>query len=203
MRSFFVMRELWPWYIAIIGFVLLFSAYLILHAGKNPAASVVPIVSGCKKLGPGMRRIGEQYGVQFDVPVKDFIIHEGISDSPGGGHGFDLKPKNGSSPLVISWRSDDGQEGMRPPMDRTLTFSGPVENRRIFDDNGSPVGEDSWGYWEKGEFWRRVRLRGSVIARYGSINPGGVASDGSVQKKDAELFDHVINSVCILSGPSS
>jgi hypothetical protein len=206
MRSFFVMREPWPWLIAIMGFVLLFSAYFLLRGrSKKPVAPAVPIVSGCKKLRPGMRRI--EVGpvkFHFDVPVKRFTVKCGVPDAPTGPYGgCDVQPKNSASLLNISWDAEASMEGMRPHLDPALVYSGPVVNRKVLDDDENTLGEDSWGYWGNGEIWRRVRLRGSVIARYGSIKPNDIASYGSVHAEDAELFDQVINSVCILSAPGS
>jgi len=200
MRSYHAMRGPWPWFIAITAFVLLFSTYLLLHAGKKPVAPEVPVVSGCKKLGPGMRRIG-RFGFQFDIPVEGYTITNFDSDAPPV-YGFRLRPPNSGSFLDLSWGPEVGIEGMRPAVDPALIFSGPVENRKILDDAGNPVGEDSWGYWDNREFWRRVRLRGSVVARYGPINRGDVASYGSVHQREAELFDQIINSACIGSSPA-
>ncbi|HXM12270.1 MAG TPA: hypothetical protein VN946_20125 [Terriglobales bacterium] len=205
MRGLLITRGPWPWFIAITGFVLFLSVYLLLDGGKKATAPAAPVISSCKKLGPGMRRI--EVGpvkFHFDVPVERFTVKCGVPDAPVGPYGgCAFQPKNSLSLLNISWDPEASMKGMQPNLDPALVYSGPVVSRKILDDDGNTIGEDSWGYWGKGEFWRRVRLRGSVVARYGSINAGGTASDGSVQKKDAELFDHVINSVCILSGPSS
>jgi hypothetical protein len=103
--------------------------------------------------------------------------------------------------MDISWDPEAGMRGMRPAVNPKLIFSGPVEHREILNDEGSSVGEDSWGYWDDGKFWRLVRLRGSIVARYGSINPGDVARYGSVNQEDSKLFNQVINSVCF--APSS
>ena len=65
------------------------------------------------------------------------------------------------------------------------------------------MGKDSWGYLDSGTLWRRVRLRGSVAAEYGSVTEKNVASYGSVHEKDAELFDSIIGSTCYLSPPGS
>ena len=134
--------------------------------------------------------------IQFDVPVEGFTIKDFASDAPSGAYGFSVRPSGSTSFLDIWWDPKAGMEGLRAAVDPTLNFSGPVENRKILDDEGKPVGEDSWGYWDNGELWRRVRLRGSVVVRYGSINPGDVASYGSVHQEDAKFFDQVINSVC-------
>jgi hypothetical protein len=172
-------------------------AYSILRGGKTPVAPAVPVVTSCKKPGAGVRRIGRSV-FQFDVPVKDFTISQFDADAPPV-YGFRLKPRNGASFLDISWNDPEvGMESIKPLADPALTFSGPVEKRKILNDEGTTVGEDTWGYWGNGESWRRVRLRGTVVARYGSINAGDAARYGSVHQKEAELFDQIINSACII-----
>lgn len=142
-----------------------------------------------------MRRIGERYGFQFDVPVGDFIIIEGTSDAPPLVHGFDLHPKNSDSFLRIGWGGvRTTKESMRPD-DPILSSSGHVEKRRVLDEKGNPIGEDSWGYLENGERWPRIRLIGWLDISYGT--------HGSVREKDAALFDGVISSACKLSSPTS
>jgi len=194
------------------GVLLLAVAYLQFRSDKTkPLAPKVPVVSSCKELKPEMRRIavgpglrwravGTQADFQFDIPIERFTPIKDLSpsDTPVGPSGFSLRLRNSASLLEIWW-NPESDESMKPAVNPALIYSGPVENRRIFDDKGSPVGEDSWGFWGDGEFWRRVRLRRSVIVRYGSINSGDVASYGSVHEKDAELFDQVISSVCRLT----
>lgn len=188
MRNFIVVKGPRLWFIVITGILLLSVgvAYLQFRSHKKPISPTVPVVSSCKPLEPGMRRMGNQYGFQFDVLVKDFTIREGTTDAAPLVHGFDLKPKNSVSGLDISFGGDT-MESMA--VDPARVFSSHVEQRSIFDDKGHMIGEDYWGYLNSGERWRRVRLSGWV-AKY-----------GFVKKKDAELFDQVINSVCILSAP--
>ena len=194
------------WFIVATAILLLCVTYLQFHGSKKPLAPKTPVVSSCKELKPGMKRIGGRLGFQFDVPVfkfdvpvKDFTIREGSGDETDVS-GFPLT--RGNSRSYFSW----GSERLKPgsaPIDPALVFSGPVEKRKIFDDNGKQIGEDSWGYLDNGEYWRRVRLVGWVVAGYGSINEKDVASSGSVHEEDAELFDRVISSVCILSTSGS
>ncbi len=204
------------WIIVATGVLLIAVVYLQFRSDKiKPLAPKVPVVSSCKELKPGMRRIavgpglrwrgvGAQADFQFDIPIERFtpIKDFSPSDAPGGPSGFSLRLRNSASLLEIWW-DPEIDESMKPAVNPALIYSGPVEPRKILDDEGSPVGEDSWGYWDNGEFWRRVRLRRSVIVRYGSINPGDVASYGSVHEQDAELFDQVISSVCFLSASGS
>lgn len=196
MRSIFVIRGSLRWSIFLSGAVLVCLAYFLVPKGRKPAGSVVPVVRSCKTLGLGMRRVGAG-AFQFDVPEEGFTIKHFASDAPSGSYGFSVKPSSSTSYLLIQWDPKIGIESMRPTTDPALTFVGPVQNRKIIDNKGNVIGEDAWGYWGDREFWRRVRLKGSVVARYGSINQGDLPTYGSVFQQDAQLFNQVINSVCI------
>ncbi len=193
----------WPTFMAITGLVLLFSAYLLLHGDKRPVSPTLPVISSCKKLGPGMRRI--EVGpvkFHFDVLVQRFTVKCGVPDTPVGPYGgCTAQTRSRASFLDISWDPKANMESMQPRLDPALIYSSPVVNRKVLDNGGNTVGEDSWGYWGNGEFWRRVRLRGSLVAGYGSIKPADVASYGSVHQEDAKLFDQVINSICFEPSP--
>jgi hypothetical protein len=145
---------------------------------------------------------------QFDAPTEGIVIQAGAPDTGSAGYGFDLVPKNSGALLSITWDDpEDANEFMKPPIPPELISSRLAVTRKIVDDEGATVGEDSWGYWGDGELWRRVRLRGHLVARYGSPKPVGYDSSyrkeaepfGSVHQKEAELFDRIINSVCMAS----
>lgn len=170
--------------------------YLEFLRDQKPLAPAVAIVSNCGELKQGRRRIGD-YGFLFDFPANNFNIHEGWGDMPPGPHGYGLRPKNSTSELAISWHSQTMKFGGVPEIS-ALISSGYVEKRRIVDNKGNVIGEDSWGYWE-GERWRRVHLVGWIAATYGSRNKSELASYGSVHEEDAALFDEIISSVCRLS----
>jgi hypothetical protein len=174
-------------------------AYLEFFRDQKPLAPAVAIVSNCGELKPGIRRIGD-YGFQFDVPKNNFITHESWGDMPPGPHGYGLRPKNSTSQLDISWHSQTMKFGGVPEIP-ALTSFGDVEKRRIVDNKGNVIGEDSWGYWES-ERWRRVHLLGWIAASYGSRNKSELASYGSVHETDAALFDGIISSTCRLSAPN-
>lgn len=186
--------------LVVTGFLLGCVTYLEFLPGQKPLAPAIPIVSDCRELKPGRRRIGD-YGFRFDFPTNNFITHEGWGDMPPGPHSYGLRPKNSAPELAISWHSQRMKFGGVPEIP-TLTSSGYVEERRIVDNKGNVIGEDSWGYWE-GERWRRVRLLGWIAASYGSRNKSELASYGSVHEKDAALFDEIISSACRLSAPNS
>jgi flagellar basal body-associated protein FliL len=75
---------------------------------KSPsvASPPIPVVSVCKELPPGMRRIGanpgDRYMLQFDIPETEVLIREGVSDVPPIVYGFRIKPKGSESRLWIS-----------------------------------------------------------------------------------------------------
>jgi hypothetical protein len=130
--------------------------------------------------------MGNSRGFQFNAVVTDFQIHEGTQDAAPLAHGFSLNPTNGTSRLGISFGSDLELASM--DADPNLVFSEHSEKRRVLDDEGRLIGEDYWGYLERGKIWRRVHLDGFAYANYTGAN-----------EKDAERFDRVINSVCLLS----
>lgn len=206
-----------PWFIALAGLFVVVIAYLVLSGLTRPFAPSVVIVTSCGQPRAGTRRIGYGDGVQFDVPTEDFDIHEGVEDAPPFSRGFDLRPKNGgdSPNLDLSWGTETGR---RIPEPQGLGFTAAVERRVVIDDKGHRVGEaekrvildkkghrigtDEWGYWSNGERWREVRLVDQVVAVYGHSTP--LPKDipthfmaVPVHKKDAEMFDRVLSSVCV------
>ncbi len=175
------MKRRW-WFITALGVIFVCGAYFR-FAIMRPLAPTVPHLSSCKALGPGMRRIGDR-GLQFDVPTSDLTISEGTSDAAPLVHGFGLRPKESKSSLNIEF----GPQSLGSMMvDPAVTFSKHVEKRSIVDDKGKSIGEDEWGYLDSGERWRHARFWGAL----------GTAKYGFVNKNEAELFDRVINSVCI------
>ena len=188
MRNYPAMKWSTRWLVFIVGTLLLSVAYFHFVINKKPLAPPVPVVSSCKKLKMGMRRIGNQDGFQFDFPLSNFTISEGTSDAVPIVHGFELGTKNSASVLEISF----GSQSMSGAVDPSRILSDHIEKRTIVDDKGQPIGEDYWGYLRSGERWRRVQLRGSAIAKYDFVN-----------ERQAELFDRVISSACLLSAPDS
>lgn len=170
-------------------------AFLEFSPEEEPLPPSLPAVSICRELAPGMKRIGERVGFQFDVPIRDVTILEGSTDAAPLIHGFDIKPKNSTATLSIAWGGWTTE--MRLP-DPILDSADNTEKRRVRDDNGKPIGEESWGYWGRGERWRRVHLMGHLQVRYGSKNQRDVPSYGSVHERDAAFFDQIINSACRL-----
>jgi hypothetical protein len=212
MRKSFVLRSPGLWLIAVIVTPVLFCLAYFYVVSKRPPAPKVLIVSSCRKLQLGLKRIGEPYGIQFDIPAENFAIDEWAADAPPGGETFRLRPQNGASYLFIDFGPSLIQSAPKArigvPIPEALLdsgtsgnsrFSGHADKREVFDDKGKPVGEDSWGYTDGDQRWRRVLFRkGLVVARYGSIKAGDVASSSSVHQEETALFDQVINSACII-----
>lgn len=212
--------------ISVTVLVILFAglAYLQLSPEEKSFPQILPpflpAVSSCVEPRPGMGRIGErmkriveQTNFQFDVRTEDFTISEGCTDAGPPICGFDIKPKNSTAWLSVSWGEDTTRQmrrsGMPPdPILRSaglaseLDLSAFVGRRRVVDDEGKTIGQESWGYWGQGERWRRVHLLGWVQANYGSKDKMDVRSYGSVHERDATLFDQIINSACRLSSPA-
>jgi hypothetical protein len=157
---------------------------------KSPsvASPPIPVVSVCKELPPGMRRIGakpgDRYMLQFDVRETEALIREGGSDAPPIVYGFGIKPKGSESRLWISY----GSQRHDVAADRARESSSQVVKRIIVDDKGHSVGEDDWGYQDTEKRWRRTRLQGWVTAEYGLVN-----------EQEAKLFDRVLSSACLPS----
>ncbi len=172
-------------------------AYLELSPDQKPLPTsppVLPAVSSCREPGPGMRRIGGRQGFQFDVPLRDFTVAEWATDA-GGIHGFDIKRNNSTADLNIWFECSSFP--VKPP-DPILALYDRTEKRKVLDETGNTVGQDSWGHWGQNERWRDVYLRGCVNARYGSKNEREVPRYGSIYDPDATLLDQIINSACRL-----
>jgi hypothetical protein len=156
---------------------------------QSGASPPIPVVSVCKELPPGMRRIGakpgDRYMLQFDVPETEVLIREGVSDAPPIVYGFDIKPKDSESRLAVSY----GPQSNNVNADRARDSFPHVLKRIIVDDKGHSVGEDDWGYQNAEKRWRRARFQGWVTADYGPL----------VNEQEARLFDRVINSACLSS----
>ena len=151
------------------------------------ASPPIPVVSVCRELAPGMKRIGaspgDRYMLQFDIPVNEVRVREGVTDAPPIVYGFDISLRVGESLLVISY----GPQSNYPTVDRERASSTRTVKRIVVDDQGRSVGEDDWGYLDPERRWRRARFQGWVQAEYGLVN-----------EKDAVLFDQIINSACLV-----
>lgn len=174
--------------VLLVAVLVLVGVYVLLPFRYHSPSPPVPVLRACQDAAPGMERIGNNNGVQFDVSAKDFTIGEGWSDAAPLTHGFDLCPKNGKSLMSIEL----GKPLDNMAVDPIRVFSVRVESRSVFNDKGQVIGEDSWGYLSSGERWRNIHFRGRVAVKYGLVS-----------ESDARLFDRVINSACILPAPTS
>jgi len=186
--------------VSVIGAVFLVLGLGYLHSSdgtrKKPptvATPSLPLVSVCKEVAPGMSRIGarpgDRYMLQFDVPIKSVSVHDGDQDMPPFAYGFGIRPQaRGESFLEISY----GPQSNWPDVNRKRAASARIMKRIIVDDLGHSVGEDDWGYLEPERRWRRARFQGWVQVEY-----------GFVKANDADLFDEIIKSACLLPSPSS
>lgn len=182
--------------ISVVGVVFLTLGLGYLHFSNNtnmkPQTAdtpLIPVISVCKEVAPGMNRIGarpgDRYMVQFDVPVKSVSVHEGDQDMPTFAYGFGIRPQAGSQSLLeISY----GPQRNWPDVDRKRAASARMVKRAIVDDQGRSVGEDDWGYLDPDRRWRRTRFQGWVEAEYGFVSG-----------RDADLFDEIIKSACLQS----
>jgi hypothetical protein len=168
--------------VALGGYLYLSRTSILPKAPTVP----VPVVSTCKDLSPGTKRVGakagDRYMLQFAVPVTKVRIREGVTDAPPLIYGFDIKPQGGESLLTISYGAptSNGVNSARGAYSR-------VENRTVVDDTGQGVGEDDLSYLNTGTHSRRVLFQGWVTAQYRSVSEG-----------DAAFFDQIINSACLL-----
>ena len=174
------------WLAITTGMLLLYVAYR--HFVRN--TKIFPpgfVVSDCTQVKPGIRRITTRPGLEFDVPLNNFAIYEGAPDAPPPLAAFELRLKDSSSSMSVE---EGGTRFPEKPMPVDLEPT-RVERREIREDVGHRIGEDSWGYLDRGQRWRRVLFRGGIVASYAPVN-----------EQDAELFDQVIDSACRGSGPS-
>jgi hypothetical protein len=190
----------------VIAALLACLAYLQLSSRQTPLPPAIPAVSSCKDPKAGMRRIRGEVGFKdnysmfrFDVSAEVAISREGWAawDAPGPPvYSLTLTHGNSKSYLYISWGETETAGVGRPPIDPILAAPpGHFKNHKVLDGKGKQIGEESWGYRDDGERWRRV-LVGFLSARYGSEADKDIASYGSVHDRDATLFDQIINSVC-------
>jgi len=125
-------------------------------------------------------QVGESYS--FFATANEFVCREQMDDTPPFTERFCLKPKSGGSALVFSIHDSDGVYGA--PSDPTLVLSEYSEKRHVVDATGSVIGQDSWGYWDRDKYWRKIHLHG-INAKY-----------GPVAKSEAKNYDQILSSAC-------
>jgi hypothetical protein len=166
--------------VAVFG--CLAAVYFLFPSSPQPPPALV--ISDCRTIAPGMRRIGTESSTQFDVTSDTvFAIHAGLSDMPG--NGYDATVKYGGASMAIS--SEDYVFS-----NLKSNFPHSSENlieRVVRDRKGRLIGEDRWGYLETGERWRFVRFSWGEAMGY-----------RPARREVASFFDKIIDSACFLPG---
>src|ERR1700761_5981763 len=96
------------WLAPAIGTIVSLLIWLYV-ASHKPAASAIVRVAACKPIPPGMRRVGEKSGFQFDVDKQNVSVREGTVDAYPLIHSFSIKPRDTNSVLNISFNRPDAR----------------------------------------------------------------------------------------------
>lgn len=182
-------------------------AYLAL---RRPSPSPYPppppavVVSECRAVPPGVDRLdpGTLY-IRFDIPEATFAVSSELPDM------FPLTPvycvtpkKAGAHTMQIANGSTDFGEALRRAWPfLTAHFyralpAGPLDSlngygeRYVRDVHGDVVGKDRWGYVKNGNRWRLVK---SFYGEEAGYFPTPL--------REAQLFDQIISSACVLAAP--
>jgi hypothetical protein len=146
---------------------------------ENPAdAMVVPI---CSEPGPHLRRIGSKSGLQFDVPKREVEVLGGKPDVDYVR--YVIKPKTRQGYLELWF----GPYAFNPnPEKELLIKSVSSQKRDVVGTSGEPMGTDSSGKLQTGEFWRHAffLISGMNGARF------------RAGQENAPLFNRIIDSAC-------
>jgi hypothetical protein len=145
------------------------------------------IVPKCAPPPPGQKLVpGSGYGLHFFVPEKGVKLLGGKLDVDY--RRFCVEPEGGKAylelwfgPYAISTEPDDD------------LFLGSVDffQRNLTAADGRVIGMDSWGHMRNGAWWRWTAVAGS----------GAVYKN--VSTEEAQLFDQIISSMCIVPYPLS
>ena len=138
------------------------------------------VLARCKDTKSDAPRVGVSFATQFEASPALFHIHAGTSDSPPIVTGIGIRPLGSTSKLEIVYGSLGAGY-----FDAVPSLSEHSAEREVYRDDGQVFGKDSWGLLPNGDRWRRVQLRGNVVAKYEFVN-----------KKDADILDRVISSAC-------
>ena len=164
----------------------------ILHVTMEAPSNSLSLPA-CGKPSKDVERVGEgEYGLQFDVPLRDAKLIRGEWDVDYVVHV--VKPKTGDDELELWF----GPYAMAiQPRDEALIDSALFSQRNVVASpgviapgHGGVFGLDSWGSMGDGTMWRQVRVQ-LEGARYKNVRP-----------ENAALFDRVINSLCFIPYPS-
>lgn len=173
-------------FIMIAGLLVCSGAYLFFLTPNKPLAPTALVVAPCKSSSSSMQRIQVGDSYSFFANQNEFVCREQMDDTPPFTKRFCVKPKRGVSALVFSLHDTENLRGAPP--DPMHIFSEHSERRPVVDNKGSTIGQDSWGYWDREKYWRKVHLHG-INAKYGLVT-----------KSEAESYDRILSSAC-LSNP--
>lgn len=167
---------------AVVGVVLVSSVVFYLFLMRDPHAPTAIVISACRDVAPGMRRISADFGTHFDVSEKTLAVDARIQDMPPGRF-YVVTLGDSAADMVIG--HDDGIWG---DLKNTFpVFSRHIKERNIRTAKGRSVGTDRWGYLKSGERWRYVAFSSGDAVGYRPTPP-----------KEASLLDKVISSACVL-----
>jgi hypothetical protein len=176
-----LLRKLLKWLGATaVGLVLICSIVFYLVRIRTSHAPIAIVVSACRDLDPGVRRIRADFGTQFDISETAFVVKSGVQDMPPGVN-YSVIPKDSTARLVIT--SNDTWKEVE---DAFPAFSEDLHERNIRGANGRSVGMDRWGSLKSGERWRFVKFFNRDAVAYLPTAP-----------KEAILLDRVISSACL------
>lgn len=190
------MPRLPKWLISVVVGAIVVALILLYSLPKRiPKPPSVIVVSACRDIAPGLRRVGSKnlgqslLGVQFDVPEGSFTFRSEPQDMPPGMI-YAITAKGGNANMEIS-------NGVALTFEKEINSAFPVlsryvEERDIRSSSGNVIGKDRWGYLKSGEVWRYVRFFAGDAAGYRPVAP-----------KEASLLDQVISSACLPSAPGS
>jgi hypothetical protein len=192
------------WLISTLGGAVMVSAiaaYLVLrHPSPPPSPPPAIVVSACRDLAPGMRRVG--FDTHFDVPETGFNLRIGRNDMPPQVF-YCVRVKNGtadtmemsSGPLLFEAVWSSAYPVFSDRVDPALA-SGPLgspngyQERDVRNVHGRVVGQDRWGHFKKGERWRLVKFVSGERVGY-----------PPTPDNEAQLFDQIISSACFPPAP--
>lgn len=139
----------------------------------------------CGKLKPGEKWIPRgKYGLRFSAPMHDIQILGGKPDVDYVR--YELKTKSGKAYLEL-WFGIYALGA--DPDDDLIVNSVKYRERNVVDSSGQLLGRDSRGELKDGTIWRQT-IDGAEGSRYENASPS-----------EAELFDHIVDSVCIAVQP--
>lgn len=173
--------------IAVAVMVCLIAGYLALrHPGPPATPPPTVVVSDCRDVAPGVRRIGRDLSIKFDIPVSRLAFDSGEtgwSDRPNRQH-YDIAFQDQSSITmrIEVWPYFNLNRNLQLAWPK---FSERVEERDVRNAHGGVVGKDHWGVWNDGKRWRLVIFAGREEVGY-----------LPTPAKEADLFDQVISSAC-------